>query len=74
MRRLMACPTGRSCRRTFFEGNAAIIQHTTGNLTNVREKAQFPFGVAGLAGKNSPHTVVGGGNLYFFKNASRGGA
>jgi sn-glycerol 3-phosphate transport system substrate-binding protein len=26
--------------------------------------------VAGLAGKNSPHTVVGGGNMYFFKNAS----
>jgi sn-glycerol 3-phosphate transport system substrate-binding protein len=54
----------------FLEGNAAIIQHTTGNLTNVRTKAQFPFGVAGLAGKNSPHTVVGGGNIYFFKNAS----
>jgi sn-glycerol 3-phosphate transport system substrate-binding protein len=54
----------------FLEGNTDIIQHTTGNLTNVRDKAQFPFGVAGLAGKNSPHTVVGGGNLYFFKNAS----
>ncbi len=54
----------------FLEGNAAIIQHTTGNLTNVRDKGPFPFGVAGLAGKNSPHTVVGGGNLYFFKNAS----
>lgn len=54
----------------FLEGNAAIIQHTTGNLTNVRAKATFPFGVAGLAGKNSPHTVVGGGNMYFFKNAS----
>jgi sn-glycerol 3-phosphate transport system substrate-binding protein len=54
----------------FLEGNAAIIQHTTGNLTNVRTKAQFPFGVVGLAGKNSPHTVVGGGNLYFFKNAN----
>jgi len=54
----------------FLEGNTAIIQHTTGNLTNVREKAQFPFGVAGLTGKNSPHTVVGGGNLYFFKSAS----
>ncbi|HET7881920.1 MAG TPA: ABC transporter substrate-binding protein [Acetobacteraceae bacterium] len=54
----------------FLEGNTAIIQHTTGNLTNVRDKAQFPFGVAGLAGKNSPHTVVGGGNIYFFKNAS----
>ena len=54
----------------FLEGNTAIIQHTTGNLANVREKAQFPFGVAGLAGKNSPHTVVGGGNIYFFKGAS----
>jgi sn-glycerol 3-phosphate transport system substrate-binding protein len=54
----------------FLQGNVAIIQHTTGNLTNVRTKATFPFGVAGLAGKMSPHTVVGGGNLYFFKNAS----
>jgi sn-glycerol 3-phosphate transport system substrate-binding protein len=54
----------------FLEGNTAIIQHTTGNLTNIRSKAQFPFGVAGLAGKVSPHTVVGGGNMYFFKNAS----
>jgi sn-glycerol 3-phosphate transport system substrate-binding protein len=54
----------------FLAGNTAIIQHTTGNLANVREKATFPFGVAGLAGKHSPHTVVGGGNLYFFKQAS----
>jgi sn-glycerol 3-phosphate transport system substrate-binding protein len=54
----------------FLAGNTVIIQHTTGNLANVRDKATFPFGVAGLAGKNSPHTVVGGGNLYFFKNAS----
>ena len=56
----------------FLQGNAAIIQHTTGNLTNVRTNAKFPFGVAGLAGKVSPHTVVGGGNMYFFKNASPG--
>jgi sn-glycerol 3-phosphate transport system substrate-binding protein len=54
----------------FLEGNTAIIQHTTGNLTNVRDKAGFPFGVAGLAGKTSPRTVVGGGNLYFFRNAT----
>jgi sn-glycerol 3-phosphate transport system substrate-binding protein len=54
----------------FLAGNTAIIQHTTGNLANVRDKATFPFGVAGLAGKNSPHTVVGGGNLYFFKQAT----
>ena len=54
----------------FLAGNAAIIQHTTGNLTNVRNKANFPFGVAGLPGKDGPRTVVGGGNLYFFKSAS----
>ena len=54
----------------FLEGNAAIIQHTTGNLTNVKANAKFPFGVAGLPGKDGPRTVVGGGNLYFFKNAS----
>ncbi len=54
----------------FLAGNAAIIQHTTGNLTNVRKNAQFPFGVAGLAGKTGPRTVVGGGNLYFFRNAN----
>jgi len=54
----------------FLQGNTAIIQFTTGGLPNFRAKASFPFGVAGLAGKNSPHTVVGGGNLYFFKNAN----
>ena len=54
----------------FMEGNAAIIQHTTGNLTNLRANAKFPFGIAGLPGKDEPRTVVGGGNLYFFKSAS----
>lgn len=53
----------------FMEGNAAIIQHTTGNLTNVRDKAGFPFGVGGLPGKDGVRTVVGGGNMYFFKHA-----
>jgi sn-glycerol 3-phosphate transport system substrate-binding protein len=54
----------------FLQENAAIIQFTTGGLPNFRAKTTFPLGVAGLAGKNSPHTVVGGGNMYFFKNAS----
>lgn len=54
----------------FLEGNTAIVWHTTGNLTNVRDKAGFPFGVAGLPGREGPRTVVGGGNLYFFKHAS----
>ena len=38
----------------FLEGNTAIIWHTTGNLTNVRDKATFPFGVAGVAGREAP--------------------
>ena len=29
-----------------------------------------PVGVAGLPGKETPKTVVGGGNLYIFKNAN----
>lgn len=56
----------------FLEGNAAIIQHTTGNLTNLRTKASFPFGVAGLPGKEGPRTVVGGGNIYFMRSANAG--
>jgi sn-glycerol 3-phosphate transport system substrate-binding protein len=54
----------------FLEGNTAIIQFTTGGLSNFLDKAKFPLGMAGLAGKNSPHTVVGGANMYFFKSAS----
>jgi sn-glycerol 3-phosphate transport system substrate-binding protein len=54
----------------YLQGNASIIQHTTGNLTNIHDKATFPFGIVGLPGKESPRTVVGGGNLYFFKQAS----
>ena len=54
----------------YLEGNTSIIQFTTGNLTNVRDHASFPYGVAGLPGKDGVRTVVGGGNLYFFKQAS----
>ena len=55
----------------FMAGNTAIIQHTTGNLPNLRANAKFKFGIAGLPGKDDPRTVVGGGNLYFFKSASQ---
>ncbi len=54
----------------FMQGSAAMIWNTTGNLTNIRTNARFPFGVAGLPGKDGPRTVVGGGNLYIFKNAN----
>jgi sn-glycerol 3-phosphate transport system substrate-binding protein len=69
-----ASPPGISARPAllpdFLQGDVAIIWHTTRNLTNVDDKAGFPFGVAALPGKDAPHTVVGGGNLYFFKHAS----
>ena len=54
----------------FTTGNSAIIQSTTGNLTNLRDKAPFPFGVGGLPGKDGVRTVVGGGNIYFMQHAS----
>ncbi|MGG5889358.1 ABC transporter substrate-binding protein [Falsiroseomonas sp. HC035] len=54
----------------FLNQTAAMIYSTTGNLTNMRTNARFNFGVAGLPGKEGPRTVVGGGNLYIFKNAS----
>ncbi|MGX9962863.1 ABC transporter substrate-binding protein [Roseomonas sp. F4] len=54
----------------FLNQTTAMIWSTTGNLTNMRTNAKFNFGVAGLPGKESPRTVVGGGNLYIFKNAS----
>ena len=34
--------------RDFLEGKAAMIWHTTGNLTNIRTNAKFPFGVGML--------------------------
>jgi sn-glycerol 3-phosphate transport system substrate-binding protein len=54
----------------FMQGTAGIIYSTTGNLTNLRTNAKFPFGVMGLPGKEEPRTVVGGGNLYILKNAN----
>ena len=48
---------------------AGIIYTTTGNLTNIRSQAKFPFGVMQLPGKEGPRSVVGGGNMYFFKHA-----
>jgi sn-glycerol 3-phosphate transport system substrate-binding protein len=53
--------------KEFFERKTAIMWTSTGNLTNVRSNAGFPFGVAMLpahAGRGSP---TGGGNFYLFK-------
>jgi sn-glycerol 3-phosphate transport system substrate-binding protein len=54
----------------FLQGGSAITVSTTGNLATVRAQATFPFGVMQLPGKSEPRSVVGGGNLFVFSNAS----
>ncbi len=54
----------------FLAGRVAMIWHTTGNLANIRKNATFDFGLAPFPGHPTPASVLGGGNLYIFKNAS----
>ncbi|MFA7666918.1 MAG: ABC transporter substrate-binding protein, partial [Burkholderiaceae bacterium] len=56
--------------RDFFERTAAMIWTTTGNLTNIRTNAGFPFGVAMLPEKKRRGSPTGGGNFYVFKNTT----
>ena len=56
--------------KDFFERKAAIIWTTTGNLTNVRANAKFPFGVAMLPAHARRGSPTGGGNFYIFKKTS----
>jgi sn-glycerol 3-phosphate transport system substrate-binding protein len=53
--------------KDFFERKTAIMWTTTGNLTNVKANAPFPFGVAMLPGHRGRGSPTGGGNFYFFK-------
>ena len=57
--------------RDFFERKVAMMWTTTGNLTNVRTNAKFPFGVAVLPAGKKPGSPTGGGNFYISKKASR---
>ena len=57
-------------RKNFLEGKTAIMWHSTGNLTVVKKKAKFDFGVAMLPAKKSRGTPTGGGNFYIFKKSS----
>ncbi len=56
--------------RDFLEGKAAMMWTTTGNLTNVRTNAKFPFGVGFLPGHKQAGAPTGGGNFYMFKNVA----
>jgi sn-glycerol 3-phosphate transport system substrate-binding protein len=57
--------------KDFFERQTAMMWTTTGNLTNVRNNAKFPFGVAMLPAGRRRGTPTGGGNFYIFKKTSR---
>jgi sn-glycerol 3-phosphate transport system substrate-binding protein len=56
--------------KDFFEKKTAIMWTSTGNLTNVRKNAPFPFGVAMLPAHQGRGSPTGGGNFYFFKKMS----
>jgi len=56
--------------KDFFERKTAIMWTSTGNLTNVRKNAPFPFGVAMLPAHHGRGSPTGGGNFYFFKKMS----
>ncbi len=57
-------------RQNFLEGQTAIMWHSTGNLTAVKDNASFDFGVAMLPAKVERGTPTGGGNFYIFKDTT----
>ncbi|KGK41353.1 ABC transporter substrate-binding protein [Nitrincola sp. A-D6] len=57
-------------RQNFLEQKTAIMWHSTGNLTAVKDSAEFDFGVAMLPANKRFGSPTGGGNFYLFKDAS----
>ncbi len=57
-------------RQNFLEQKTAIMWHSTGNLTAVKNNAKFDFGVAMLPAHKNFGSPTGGGNFYLFKKAS----
>lgn len=57
-------------RQNFLEQKTAIMWHSTGNLTAVKDSAEFDFGVAMLPANKRFGSPTGGGNFYLFKEAS----
>jgi sn-glycerol 3-phosphate transport system substrate-binding protein len=55
----------------FLAGKTAMMYHSTGNLTNVKNKANFDFGVAFLPQKQQYGSPTGGGDFYIFKGISK---
>jgi len=57
-------------RQQFLEGKTAMMWHSTGNLTAVRDNAEFDFGVAMLPASVRRGSPTGGGNFYIFKDTT----
>lgn len=53
----------------FINQKTAMLYHTTGNLTSIKQNAKFDFGVAFLPKNKHYGTPTGGGNFYIFKNS-----
>jgi sn-glycerol 3-phosphate transport system substrate-binding protein len=56
--------------KDFFERKVAMMWTTTGNLTNVKANAKFPFGVAMLPAHKRRGSPTGGGNFYISRKAT----
>lgn len=54
----------------FLAGEVAMIYHTTGNLTNIKNNATFDFGVCFLPAGRQWGAPTGGGNLYITNGIS----
>ena len=67
-------PTGTvewgTLRQAFLEGQTAMMWHSTGNLTAVKNGASFDFGVAELPANKRLGSPTGGGNFYLFKDTT----
>lgn len=57
-------------RQAFLEGQTAMMWHSTGNLTAVKNGANFDFGVAELPGNVRLGSPTGGGNFYLFQDTT----
>jgi sn-glycerol 3-phosphate transport system substrate-binding protein len=57
-------------RQNFLEEETAMMWHSTGNLTAVKNNADFDFGVAMLPAKAQRGSPTGGGNFYIFKDTT----
>lgn len=57
-------------RQAFLEGQTAMMWHSTGNLTAVRNAATFDFGVAELPANERLGSPTGGGNFYVFEDTT----